>query len=585
MLRYLVRRLLLLVPILFGVSLLIFFWIRALPGGPAESLLGERATPALVKAYRQQYGLDQPVYVQYWKYLKTTVQGDFGVGVASHRRVVAEIGDRFPATIELAVAAMLFAVLIGVPLGFVAAKRHGGLFDHVSLVASLIGISIPIFFLAIILKYIFAVRLAWLPSVGRISVLIDMKHPTNFYVLDAIIERNWHALWDVLKHLVLPGIALGSIPLAVVARITRAAVLDVQNEDYVRTARWRGLPPVTVDRRHVLRNALLPVSTIIGLQTGLLLSGAVLTETVFAYPGMGSWLRDAIFNRDYAVLLAIFIVAAIFAPLIAPYAPKDQNLLLVARGCCPGPSRHHLLGVDQLGRDVFSRILYGARYSLVIGVVAVSIGLSIGLVLGSLAGYLGGFVDSLIMRCMDVMLAIPGLLFAIGIVAMLGPGLYQIMVAVGVVNVPIFARLLRGSVLAQKESDFVLAARSVGVRRRTILFSHILPNAVSPVIVQGTLAMATAIIDVAGLGFLGLGPQDPATPEWGTMLTDVNDYLQSAPFLAIVPGIAIVISVLGFNLIGDGLREALDPKLRGRVGRFRERKVFWFLGRRVVSRA
>src|SRR5438552_18675787 len=313
MLRYLVRRLLLLVPILFGVSLLIFFWIRALPGSPAESLLGERATPALVKAYQQHYGLNKPVYVQYWAYLKTTAQGDFGVSVASHRRVIAEIGDRFPATIELAVAAMFFAILLGVPLGFVAAKRHGGLFDHVSLVASLLGISIPIFFLAIILKYIFAVRLAWLPSVGRISVLIDMKHPTNFYILDAIIARNWHALGDVLKHLILPSIALGSIPLAVVARITRAALLDVQNEDYVRTARAKGLPPITVDRRHVLRTALLPVTTLIGLQTGLLLSGAVLTETVFAYPGMGSWLRDAIFNRDYPVLQGgILFLAFVF---------------------------------------------------------------------------------------------------------------------------------------------------------------------------------------------------------------------------------------------------------------------------------
>ena len=170
------------------------------------------------------------------------------------------------------------------------------------------------------------------------------------------------------------------------------------------------------------------------------------------------------------------------------------------------------------------------------------------------------------MRLMDIMLAIPGLLFAIGIVAMLGPGLWQIMVAVGVVNIPIFARLLRGSVLAQKENDFVLAARAVGVPRRTILASHILPNSISPLIVQGTLAMATAIIDVAGLGFLGLGPQDPGTPEWGTMLTEVDRYLQSATFLAIIPGLAIVLSVLGFNLIGDGLREALDPKLRGRVG-------------------
>ena len=265
-----------------------------------------------------------------------------------------------------------------------------------------------------------------------------------------------------------------------------------------------------------------------------------------------------------SIFVACFIAAALFAPLIAPYDPQDQHLNLIAKGCCPGPSADHLFGVDLLGRDMFSRIIYGARFSLLIGVVSVSIGLSVGLVLGSIAGYVGGFVDSLIMRCMDFMLAIPGLLFAIGIVAMLGPGLTQIMIAVGVVNVPIFSRLLRGSVLAQRENDFVLAARSVGVRRSSILFGHILPNAISPVIVQGTLAMATAIIDVAGLGFLGLGPQDPGTPEWGTMLTDVNSYLQVAPFLAIIPGLAIVVSVLGFNLIGDGLREALDPKLRGR---------------------
>jgi len=313
MLRYLVRRLLLLVPILFGVSLLIFFWIRALPGSPAESLLGERARPQLVQAYRHRYGLDQPIYKQYWAYLKTTLQGDLGVSVASRRRVTYEIKQRFPATVELALAAMLFAITIGVPLGFIAAKKHGGVYDNSSLVLSLIGISIPIFFLAIILKYIFAIRLGWLPSVGRESITSEAKHPTNFYILDAIIERDWAALGDSIKHLILPAIALGSIPLAVIARITRAATLDVQNEDYVRTARAKGLPPATVDRRHVFRNALLPVTTIIGLQTGLLLSGAVLTETVFAWPGMGSWLRDAIFNRDYPVLQGgILFLAIVF---------------------------------------------------------------------------------------------------------------------------------------------------------------------------------------------------------------------------------------------------------------------------------
>jgi peptide/nickel transport system permease protein len=315
LLRYIVRRLLLLVPILVGLSLLLFFWVRALPGSPAEALLGERATPELVAQYRERYGLDEPIHEQYAQYFKTTVvDRDLGVSVASHRTVTSEISERFPATVELALAAMIFAIAFGVPLGFLAAKRYGGFFDQASLFLSLIGISVPIFVLAIILKYVFAVRLAWLPSVGRIDLLLfDAEHPTNFYVLDAILTRDWTALRDVLGHLVLPGVALGSIPLAIVARITRAAVLDVQNEDYVRTARAKGVAPLTVDRRHVMRNALLPVTTVIGLQTGLLLSGAILTETVFAYPGMGSWLRDAIFNRDYPVLQGgILFLATIF---------------------------------------------------------------------------------------------------------------------------------------------------------------------------------------------------------------------------------------------------------------------------------
>jgi peptide/nickel transport system permease protein len=315
MLRYVVRRLLLLVPILLGLSLLLFLWVRALPGSPAEALLGERATPELVAQYREQYGLDEPLHEQYLAYLKTTVvDRDLSISAATHRPVTQEISERFPATVELAVAAMLFAILLGVPLGFFAAKRYGGFFDQASLFISLLGISIPIFVLAIVLKYVFAVRLGWLPTVGRIDLLnFDAEHPTNFYVVDAIVTRDWSTLWDVIKHLILPAVALGSIPLAIVARITRAAVLDVQNEDYVRTARAKGVAPSIVDRRHVFRNALLPVTTVVGLQTGLLLSGAILTETVFSFPGMGSWLRDAIFNRDYPVLQGgILFLAMIF---------------------------------------------------------------------------------------------------------------------------------------------------------------------------------------------------------------------------------------------------------------------------------
>jgi peptide/nickel transport system permease protein len=313
MLRFIVRRLLLLVPILLGLSILIFVWIHLLPGSPAQALLGERATPAAVAQIRHQYGLDKPLPVQYWDYLKTLGHFDFGYSITTRRTVTYEFGHRFPATVELALAAMIFALVLGIPFGFLAAKRYGSWFDHTSLVASLLGISIPIFFLGLILKYIFAVRLHWLPSIGREDVLATRPHPTNFYILDAILDGNPGALWDTIKHLILPAVALGSIPLAIVARITRAAVLDVQNEDYVRTARAKGLPPIEVDSRHVLRNALLPVSTIIGLQTGLLLSGAVLTETVFAYPGIGSWLKDAIFNRDYPVLQGgILFVAVVF---------------------------------------------------------------------------------------------------------------------------------------------------------------------------------------------------------------------------------------------------------------------------------
>jgi peptide/nickel transport system permease protein len=326
-LRYVVRRLLLLVPILLGLSILVFAWIHALPGSPAESLLGERATPAAIAQIRSQLGLDRPIYVQYWRYVETLGAGDLGTSIATRRAVTTEIRQRFPATVELTVAAGFIAVLIGIPLGFFTAKRNGTIWDRGGLVVSLIGVSIPIFFLALILKYIFAVRLGWLPSVGRQDVLITAKHPTSFYVLDGIVTGNWNAAWDAIKHLILPAVALASIPLAIIARITRASVLDVQNEDYVRTARAKGLPQRIVDRRHVMRNAMLPVSTIIGLQVGLLLSGAILTETVFAFPGLGTWIQAAIENRDYPVLQGGILFVGIIVVLVNLVVDLSYGLL------------------------------------------------------------------------------------------------------------------------------------------------------------------------------------------------------------------------------------------------------------------
>jgi peptide/nickel transport system permease protein len=319
MVRFVVRRLLLLVPILLGVSILVFLWIRALPAGPAQALLGERATPQAVRQIERELGLDEPVPVQYWRYVKTVAGGNLGTSVRTRRPITDEIRERFPATIELALSAMLFSVALGIPLGYLGAKRYGTWLDQGTLFASLIGISVPVFVLGLVLKYIFAVRLGWLPTVGRMSVLIDVPHPTNFYLLDALLAGDFAAFWDVVKHLILPAIALGSIPLAIVARITRAAVLDVQNEDYVRTARAKGLSPRIVDTRHILRNAMLPIATIIGLQVGLLLSGAVLTETIFAYPGLGTWLVEAIRARDYAVLqggILFVVIVFVFVNLL-----------------------------------------------------------------------------------------------------------------------------------------------------------------------------------------------------------------------------------------------------------------------------
>jgi peptide/nickel transport system permease protein len=316
MLRFVVRRLLQLIPILLGLSILLFGWLRLLPGGPASALLGERATPERVAAINRAYGLDQPIWVQYWRYLKQVVRLDFGDSIQTGRPVTTVLRTQFPGTVELSIAALIFAIGIGIPLGYFAARRQGGFLDSLSVVGSLIGVTVPVFFLAFLLKYVFAVKLGWLPPSGRQDVRIDATHVTNFFVLDGLLTREFDASWDAIKHLILPGIALGTIPLAIIVRITRAAVLDVVNEDYVRTAEAKGLTTAVIRRRHVLRNAMLPVVTTIGLQLGLLLSGAILTETVFAFPGIGQEIFNAINNKDYALLQGAILMIAVLYVLI-----------------------------------------------------------------------------------------------------------------------------------------------------------------------------------------------------------------------------------------------------------------------------
>ncbi|SDY06826.1 peptide/nickel transport system permease protein [Geodermatophilus africanus] len=264
-----------------------------------------------------------------------------------------------------------------------------------------------------------------------------------------------------------------------------------------------------------------------------------------------------------AVIVLVFLVVAAFAPWLAPRDPLAQTLLSEVRpGFIPGPQEGFPLGADQLGRDLLSRLVYGSRQSLLIGVVSTVLGAVVGMALGVLAGAFGGWVDTVVMRAVDILLSIPSLLMAISISVLLGQNQYALMIAIAVTQVPVFARLLRGSMLAQRGNDYVLAARALGVRKGRIVFGHVLPNSLSPVIVQATLSLATAIIEAAALSFLGLGDPDVARPEWGAMLSTAQSFLSVRPALAVWPALCIIVVALGFTLLGESLREALDPKFR-----------------------
>ena len=257
------------------------------------------------------------------------------------------------------------------------------------------------------------------------------------------------------------------------------------------------------------------------------------------------------------IIIAILIITAIFAPYIAPYGPTDGELVNRVQA----PSGQNLLGTDSQGRDILSRIIYGSRISIEIGLISVGIALVIGTILGAVSGYYGGIIDIVVMRFVDIMMAFPSVLLAIAIMAVLGPSLDNAMIAIGIVNIPTFARIVRSSVLSVKAVEFVEAARAVGASDFRIIFLHILPNCLAPIIVQSTMSIGSAILEAAGLSFLGLGAQPPA-PEWGAMLADARQFIATAPWVALFPGLAIVFTVLGFNLLGDGLRDALDPRLK-----------------------
>lgn len=290
--------------------------VRAIPGDPAQILLGQAATPGQVAEVRTRLGLDQPLFVQYFLFIRDALTGDLGDSLVVGQPVTTVLLDRFPATLELTLAALLFAVAVGVPVGVIAAVRQYSLLDKITSVVALTGVSMPVFWLALVLIVVFTVRLDWLPFPGRVGGDVSFTSYTGLYLLDTLITLNFAAFWDVLRHLILPALALGTIPMAVITRMTRSSMLEVMNEDYVRTARAKGVVPWRVVFRHALRNAMLPTITVIGLQFGLLMGGAILTETIFGWPGVGQIAIESVNRRDYAMIQGVVLYGATFFVLV-----------------------------------------------------------------------------------------------------------------------------------------------------------------------------------------------------------------------------------------------------------------------------
>jgi peptide/nickel transport system permease protein len=310
---YTIRRIFMVIPVLLGMSLIVFFMIRAIPGNPAQVILGQKATKEAVEALTHKLGLDQPWYIQYFKYLSGLLTGDLGESIRTGAAVAEEIWPYLAATLELSLAAMLIAVVIGVNAGIISAWFQNSWFDYVAMVLALIGVSMPIFWLGLMEQWIFAINLDLLPTSGREDVRNPVAPITHLYLIDTLLQGNTEQFIQVLQHLVLPSVALATIPMAIIARITRSSMLEVMKSDYIRTARAKGLSMFWVVYKHSLKNAIIPVLTVIGLQMGLLLGGAILTETIFSWPGIGRYIYEAIGYRDYPVIQSgILVVATIF---------------------------------------------------------------------------------------------------------------------------------------------------------------------------------------------------------------------------------------------------------------------------------
>ena len=690
MIRYFIRRLLMLIPVILAVSLIVFVLMNIIPGDALTRYNLEDFTEEEIAALRAELDLDTPILVRYAKYMFKLVQGDLGMSEISGFGVWESFITRLPNTLLLASCAFIIGVTIAIPVGVIAARHRGTITDNLTTAVTMVGMSMPGFWLGILLILFFSYQLGWFPTGG---------------------------MRDGARSIVLPAVAASVSLIATATRQTRSSMLEVLKADYLRTARAKGVPERLVIRKHALGNALIPIVTSVGMALSGALAGSAIIESVFAWPGIGRFVVEAVNTRDvdattgFVVLTSIIyclvqlgvdmlyafidprikaqyvnagksrkrrarraapktslaLSPAVSAPgasggildtenailwygagfsgenapspteaessaldeepalwetadsaidrdsasesgesavvagelltrkyrkrsqigevvhrlkrnpgaifgvviisamlllfIVAQFVPFEAATAAKVQDRFSPPGSTYFFGTDSMGRDLFMRVVYAARFSLPIGFGATAVAAIIGVLLGSQAAYYGGAADDIIMRFSDILASIPGILLGMVIISALGRSLTNLIIAVGISSIPIFIRTSRASLLSVKGNEFVEAARAVGLSNFRIIFTQVLPNGLAPIMISFSIALGMSILVSASLSFLGLGIPVP-NPEWGSLVSAGRDNVRNAPWLTAFPGVFIMATVMGFNMLGDGLRDALDPKLK-----------------------